>query len=348
MAASNQFTGFSLKHSECWLLRAAPQNWALIPRKLGCMEQRFVGTSGLRVSALTLGTMTWGKETDTETAGEQLRGFLNAGGTTLDTATSYVEGCSEAILGELIGDVVPRSDVVLISKAGVSHRNGKRMVDASRRAMLASLDASLARLGTDHLDLWLTHLWDENVPLEETLSAMDIAVTSGRVRYAGVSNYNGWQLARAATLAETAIVTNQVEYSLLSRGVEAEVLPAAEHVGAGVMCWAPLGRGVLTGKYRGQIPADSRGASESMSSYVGPFLLDRPSRITEALITAARGLGRKPIDVALSWVLEHQLVCTAAIGPRTTAQLKEILSSTLEPLPAPILKALNEVSKMRG
>lgn len=308
------------------------------------MEQRFVGTSGLRVSALALGTMAWGRETDAETAGEQLRAFVDAGGTTVDTAMSYVEGRSEAILGEMLGDVVPRSDVVLVSKAGITHRNGKRMVDTSRRAMLASLDSTLARLGTDHLDLWLAHIWDENVPLEETLSALDLAVSTGRVRYAGVSNYSGWQLARAATLSETALVANQVEYSLLARGVEDEVMPAAEHVGSGVLCWAPLGRGVLTGKYRGQIPADSRGASESMGAYVEPYLKGRPSRITEALITAAKGLGRAPLDVALSWVLEQDIVAGAVVGPRTTEQLEQILKCSLVPLPEQIATVLNEVS----
>jgi len=308
------------------------------------MQQRFVGTSGLRVSALALGTMTWGKETDEETAREQLRAFVEAGGTALDTAVSYVEGRSEAMLGAMIGDVVARSEVVLISKAGVTHRRGKRMVDTSRRAMLASLDASLARLGTDHLDLWLAHIWDENVPLEETLSALELAVTSGRVRYAGVSNYNGWQLARAATLSDAALVANQVEYSLLSRGVERELVPAAEHMGAGLLSWAPLGRGVLTGKYRGQVPADSRGASEDMGSYVEPYLKGRPARITEALVTAARGLGRQPLDVALSWLLAQPVVCGAVVGPRTVEQLAQILESTLEPLPEQIATVLDEVS----
>jgi aryl-alcohol dehydrogenase-like predicted oxidoreductase len=322
----------------------APQNAHWIPRKLALMEQRFVGTSGLRVSAVALGTMTWGKETDVETAKEQLCAFVDAGGTTVDTAVSYVEGRSEAILGELLGDVVPRNDVVLVSKAGISHRNGKRMVDTSRRAMLASLDASLARLGTDHLDLWLAHIWDENVPLEETLSALDLAVTTGRVRYAGVSNYNGWQLARAATLSDTALVANQVEYSLLSRDPERDVVPAAEHVGTGVICWGPLGRGVLTGKYRGKIPSDSRAASESMGSYVEPYLAGRPSRITDALATAAKGLGRTPLDVALSWVLDQHLVAGAVVGPRTTEQLLEILQSSLEPLPEQIATVLDEVS----
>ena len=305
-----------------------------------------MGTSGLRVSALALGTMTWGRESDEETARLLLRDFLDAGGTTLDTAVSYNEGRSEAILGDLIGDVVPRGDVVLTSKAGISHRNGKRMVDTSRRAMLAGLDASLARLGTDHLDLWLASIWDENVPLEETLGALEFAVGSGRVRYAGVSNYSGWQLARAATLCDTPLVVNQVEYSLLERGVEREVIPAAEHLGAGLMCWAPLGRGALTGKYRGGVPGDSRAADAAMGGYVQKYLEGRPARITDALVTAARGLNRTPLDVSLSWLLEHPDVATAVVGPRTQEQLKEILDSELTPLPEQIARVLNEVSRL--
>lgn len=305
-----------------------------------------MGTSGLRVSALTLGTMTWGDGTDTETARAQLRDFVDAGGTTVDTAVSYEEGRSEAILGELLGDVVPRSDVVLVSKAGVNHRNGKRMVDTSRRSMLSALDASLARLGTDHLDLWLVNVWDDNVPLEETLGALEFAVSSGRVRYAGVSNYNGWQLARAATLCEVPLVANQVEFSLLERDAEREVVPAAEHVGAGLMCWAPMGRGALTGKYRGQVPVDSRAASHSMASYVEKYLEGRPARITEALVTAAKGLGRTPLDVALSWLLDHHAVTTAVVGPRTQEQLQEILAAALAPLPEQIVTVLSEISRL--
>lgn len=304
-----------------------------------------MGTSGLRVSALALGTMQWGGQCDEVTAKEILSDYLDAGGTTVDTSACYMEGRSEGILGELLGHVVPRNNVVIVSKAGVSHQRGKRMVDTSRRSMLASLDASLARLGTDHLDLWLAEVWDENVPLEETLSALDLAVTTGRVRYAGVSNYSGWQLARAASLSDTALVANEVEYSLLSRGVEQEVIPAAEHVGSGLLCWAPLGRGVLTGKYRGRTPADSRAASDDMAGYVERYLKDRPSRITDALVTAAQGLGKTPLDIALSWLLDQELVAGAVVGPRNTEQLSEILSSTLEPLPEQILRALEEVSR---
>lgn len=308
------------------------------------MQQRFVGTSGLRVSSLALGTMAWGTETEPETARAQLMAFVDAGGTTVDTAVSYGEGRSEAILGSLVGDVVARSEVVLVSKAGVSHRRGRRMVDTSRRAMLSGLDSTLARLGTDHLDLWLANIWDENVPLDETLSALDLAVSTGRVRYAGVSNYNGWQLARAATLSDTALVANQVEYSLLDRSAEREVMPAAEHMGSGVVCWAPLGRGVLTGKYRSGIPADSRGASTTMGSYVEPYLREQATRIAEAVSTAAKGLGRQSLDVALSWLLAQPNVAGTVVGPRTVEQLEEILTATLEPLPEQISSALEEVS----
>ncbi|MDJ0356761.1 aldo/keto reductase [Paenarthrobacter sp. PH39-S1] len=308
------------------------------------MQQRYVGTSGLRVSAVALGTMSWGTDTDEETARDQLRAYTAAGGTTIDTSVTYGEGRSEAILGAMVGDVVARSEVVLVSKAGITRRNGKRMVDTSRRAMLTALDSSLARLSIDHLDLWLAHAWDDNVPLEETLSALDYAVTSGRVRYAGVSNYSGWQLARAATLSRTPLVANQVEYSLLQRGAEAEVTPAAEHLGIGLLCWAPLGRGALTGKYRGQIPADSRGANDALAGYVQPYLSGLPARVTEAVVTAAKGLDRQPLDVALSWLLSRPAVSGTVVGARTAGQLKQILDATLEPLPEQIEAVLDEIS----
>lgn len=312
------------------------------------MQQRFLGQSGLRVSALSLGTMSWGTVTDEEQCRELLRDYLGAGGTVLDTAMSYGEGSSEAILGELIGDLVARPEIVLVSKAGIERRKGQRMVDCSRRGLLAGLDASLGRLGTDYLDLWLAHTWDPHVPLEETLAALDYAVSSGRVRYAGVSNYAGWQLAKAAQLSAEPLVVNQVEYSLLNRSAEQEVIPAAEDAGIGIMCWGALGRGVLTGKYRGQIPSDSRGASERWSGYVEPYLSGKASRITEALITAAKGLDRGTGEVALSWLLDRPGVATAVVGPRNSTQLKTILASNLEPLPSQITEVLDEVSTGAG
>ncbi|MBQ1442690.1 MAG: aldo/keto reductase [Renibacterium sp.] len=307
------------------------------------MQQRFLGHSGLRVSTLSLGTMTWGTGTDEDQCRDLLGSYVAAGGTVVDTAVSYGEGRSEAIIGELLGDVAPRADLVLVSKAGIERRDGKRMVDCSRRGLLAGLDASLARLGTDYLDLWLAHTWDPHVPLAETMSALDHAVQSGRVRYAGISNYAGWQLAKAALSSGSTLVAEQVEYSLLNRAAEAEVVPAAEDAGIGLMAWGPLGRGVLTGKYRGQIPADSRGAGEQ-ASYVEPYLSGPGSRVAEALVTAAKGLDRAPLDVALSWLLDRPAMASAVIGPRTPAQLQSILSASLEPLPEQISAVLDEVS----
>ncbi|GAP60093.1 uncharacterized oxidoreductase YajO [Arthrobacter sp. Hiyo1] len=160
------------------------------------MQQRYVGNSGFRVSTLSLGTMSWAEETDEQDARELLHTFIAASGTMIDTAASYAGGRAEALLGSMLGDVVARSEVVLSTKAGVSTSDGRRSVDASRGSMLSALDASLARLGTDYVDIWFAHAWDGNVPLEETLSALDLALRSGRARYVGISNYNGWQTAK--------------------------------------------------------------------------------------------------------------------------------------------------------
>ncbi len=315
-----------------------------IPRKLAAMQQRYVGNSGLRVSALSLGTMSWASETDEQDATELLRTFVNAGGKHLDTAASYGDGRSEAMIGSLLGDVVSRTEVSISTKAGMTTSDGRRTVDTSRGAMLAGLDASLARLGTDYVDLWFAQAWDGNVPLEETLSALEFALKSGRARYAGVSNFNGWQTAKAAAVAGFPLVAAQAEYSLLHRKPEAELIPAVEDAGLGLMAWAPLGRGVLTGKYRGHIPADSRAAGVVLAPYVEPYLSQQPSRVVEAVAMAGKGLGRAPLDVSLSWLLSQHGVATAVVGPRTPVQLKEILDSQLTPLPPEISRALEDVS----
>ena len=194
------------------------------------------------VSRLGLGTMTWGRDTDEHEAADQLRAFVEAGGTLVDTAAGYADGDSESLVGALLGDVVGRDDVVLATKAGISRRDGERAVDMSRRALLDSLDASLQRLRTDHVDLFQVHTWSYLTELDETLAALDAAVTSGRTRYVGVSNYAGWQTARAAThqraravSGAAPIISTQVEYSLLERGIEREVVPAAAELGLGIL-----------------------------------------------------------------------------------------------------------------
>jgi aryl-alcohol dehydrogenase-like predicted oxidoreductase len=215
--------------------------------------------------------------------------------------------------------------------------------------MVRALDASLRRLGVDHVDLWQVHAWVEDTPLEETLSALDYAVTSGRAAYAGVSNYTGWQSAQAATWQRAVpgrarLASNQVEYSLLNRGVEAEVLPAASALGLGILAWSPLGRGVLTGKYRTGTPADSRGASPHFAGFVDSYLDARSARIVEAVARAAEGLGWSPLEVALTWVRDRPGISAAILGARTAAQLRGSLAVEGAALPAEIAAALDDVS----
>jgi aryl-alcohol dehydrogenase-like predicted oxidoreductase len=214
--------------------------------------------------------------------------------------------------------------------------------------MLAALDGSLSRLGVDAIDLWQVHLWDGDTPLEETLSALDAAVSSGRVRYAGISNFNGWQTAAAAVWQRARggapLVSSQMEYSLLERGVEREVVGAATAYGIGLLPWSPLGRGVLTGKYRDGAPAGSRGASPQFRGFVAPYLDERAGRIVQAVVTAAGGLGVSPTAVALAWVRDRPGVVAPVIGARTVDQLQESLAAERLTLPSEIRDALDDVS----
>lgn len=313
------------------------------------VRQRRLGTTGLYVSHLALGTMGWGRDTDQEDAANQLRTFLESGGNLVDTADVYVNGESERILGKLLATSTRRDEVVLATKAG-SRRGEERERDASRRHLLDALDASLERLGTDHVDLWQLHQWDPRTPLEETLAALDAAVASGRTRYVGISNYSGWQTARAATWqrawpGRAPICSTQVEYSLVQRGVEREVVPAALSLGIGLLPWSPLGRGVLTGKYQSGTPADSRGASKDYGRFIRPYLDERASRIVGAVLTAADGLGVSPLAVSLAWVRDRPGVVAPIVGARTAAQLKASLEADATVLPDEIRTALDDVSE---
>jgi len=313
------------------------------------VEQRHLGRSGLRVSRLALGTMTWGRGTDAEEAAAQLTAFVDAGGTLVDTADVYAEGAAERILGDLLREMVPRERVVLATKAVARRGDGPFGGGASRGSLLAALDGSLRRLGVDHVDLWQLHAWDPAVPLEETLAAVDSAVTSGRVRYVGVSNYAAWQLAAAASWQRAVpgrapLVSLQSEYSLLERAVEGEVLAAAVYQGIGLLPWAPLGRGVLTGKYRHGTPSDSRAASPQYAGYVEHHRTDRAARVVQAVVTAADGLGTSPLAVALAWVRDRPGVVAPIVGARDAAQLAGSLAAEELELPAAIRAALDDVS----
>lgn len=315
------------------------------------MEKRQLGKSGVVVSRLGLGTMTWGRDTDEHEAAEQLRAFLDLGGNFIDTAAIYGDGDAERVLGGLLQVMANREEIVLATKAGISIRNGERKIDNSRTSLIADLDRSLQRLGTDYVDLWQIHRWDPQTPLEETLSALDYAVMSGKARYVGLSNFAGWQLARSATLQnplfnKVPIISIQSEYSLLNRQVEDEVLPAARALEIGFLAWSPLGRGVLTGKYRNGLPSDSRGASPHFANFIKPYLEGRSTRIVEAVMVAADGLGLSPLEVALAWVRDNAGVTSSIVGARTGAQLRGILTSESVILPAPVREALDEVSAL--
>ncbi|MGH8791390.1 MAG: aldo/keto reductase [Stackebrandtia sp.] len=314
------------------------------------MEQRPLGLSGLEVSRLGLGTMTWGAggDFDAEDAAAQLTAFVDAGGTLVDTADVYGQGAAETMLGELLGKVVPRRDVLVATKAGVC-ADGPRRRNTSRGHLLRSLDASLARLGVDHVDLWQLHVHDPDTPMEETLATLDYAVSSGRVRYVGVSNHTGWQTARAAAWqrawpGRTPLAASQMEYSLVQRGIEREVLPACLAMDVGLLAWAPLGRGVLTGKYRFGRPSDSRASSPQWGRFVSAYLDDRCAGVVEAVATAADGLGVTSLDVALTWVRDQPGVAAAIVGARNAAQLNASLNAESLYLPPEIRLALADVS----
>jgi aryl-alcohol dehydrogenase-like predicted oxidoreductase len=291
--------------------------------------------------------MLWGNAVDRHEAGDHLRAFVDAGGNLVDTAYGYGGGDAETILGGLLDGAVPRDDLVICTKAGISRAGGERRVDVSRRGLMAQLETSLRRLGTDHVDLWLVHTWSDDVPLSETLSALEWAATSGRARYVGVSYFSGWQSARAFSLLESAripLVANEIEYSLVCRGPEQEVGPAATALGFGLLPWSPLGRGVLTGKYRNGIPSGSRAASDDFPGFAERFLGEHTSGVADAVAMAARGLGVKPGEVALAWERDRPGVAAPIVGARTAAQLRSSLASLELELPDEIVAALDDVS----
>jgi aryl-alcohol dehydrogenase-like predicted oxidoreductase len=312
------------------------------------METRQVGLSGLHVSRLGLGTLTWGRDTTAEQAAALLAMFCEAGGTLIDTAAAYGAGDAERLLGRLLAELGRRDEMVIATKAGFVVRDGARVVDTSRRTLLRDLEGSLRRLGTDHVDIWQLHAWGA-APLEESLSAVDHAVSSGMARYAGISNFVGWQTAQAATWqrafpGRSPLCSAQVEYSLLARRAEMEVLPAVRAFGLGFFPWSPLGRGVLTGQYRQGTPRGSRAATDHFAWFVEPYLEPRSRGVVEAVARAAEGLDLTPLQVALLWVRDAPSVTAPLLGARTTAQLAPALATEDQRLPNEIVSALDDVS----
>ncbi|MGW5311261.1 aldo/keto reductase [Nocardia thailandica] len=319
------------------------------------MEQRTVGRSGLRVSRFGLATHTWGTHTDAEEAAVQLAAFTEAGGTLIDTCPTYGDGAAQRILAELLGDLVSRDDLVLSGSAGLVPQRPstgpglpapaapRAVPDTSRRTLLRQLDRTLLELGTDHLDIWSVAAWDARTPVEELSETLADAVRAGKTRYAGVRGHSAWQLASLAAVAP--VTAAQTPYSLLTRGAERDVIPAAAHHGVGIIASAPLAGGVLTGKYRDGVPADSRGADEATAAEIRRRLgEEKATRVVEALVTAADGLGTSPLAVALAWIRDRPGVASMIVGARDIGQLTGVLAAETLEVPRAIAAALDDVS----
>ena len=318
------------------------------------MQQRAVGATGLTVSRLGLGTMTWGRDTDEHEARDQLIAFAEAGGTLVDTAAGYGDGASEELIGSLIGDVVARDEIVLATKAGISRRSGAaRDLRLARPPADRPSTARCERLGVDHVDLWQVHTWVDDAPLEETLTALDLAVASGRASYVGISNYSGWQTAQAATWqravpGRATLASTQVEYSLLNRDIEHEVVPAADALGLGILPWSPLGRGRADRQvpHRHPVRLARRVAALRRASSSAYLDAARPGGRRGASPRPPRASAGRRLEVALAWVRDRpgrdRPDRRRPHGRRSCCGLLGVEELTL---PAEIVAALDDVSE---
>ena len=298
------------------------------------MEYTRLGNTGLMVSELCLGCMTFGKEADEETSRELVGRFLEAGGNFLDTADVYSDGVSEEITGRALEGV--RDDIVLATKVRFPMGEGPNDVGLSRKHIMQGCEDSLGRLGTDYIDLYQVHCWDGATPLEETLSALTDLVRSGKVRYIGVSNFTGWQLMKSQSVSEAEgfekFVSLQPQYSLVERNIEREILPVCVEEGLGVIPWSPLGGGFLSGKYRRgeEPPEDSRiaGAEESMEEYWDRRATERNWATLDVVGRISEETGNSYAQISLNWLLRQEAVTAPIIGARTPEQLEDNLGAT--------------------
>ena len=320
------------------------------------MEHRRLGRSGLRVSAITMGTMTFGGRgafanvgsTGVEEARRQVEICLEAGVTLFDTADIYSDGVSEEITGEVLRGC--RDDVLIATKARMVTGPGPNEGGASRHHLIASCERSLRRLRTDHIDLYQIHEWDGQTPLEETLEALDTLVRSGKVRYVGASNYAGWQLMKALAVADRSgyqrFVSQQIHYTLQAREAEHELVPLGLDQEVGILVWSPLAGGLLSGKYRrGQQPPEG---SRHLTEWSEPPVHDEGKLydVVDVLVEVAREHGVSPAQVALAWLLERPGVTSVVVGARTEEQLRDNLAAAQLRLSAADHRRLEEVSRI--
>ncbi|MGW5191199.1 aldo/keto reductase [Kribbella sp. NPDC004138] len=294
------------------------------------MEYRTLGTSGAVVSTYALGTMTFGNETDEAGAHAQLDRYVEAGGNFVDTADVYNAGVSEEIIGRWLAN--KSGDVVLATKGRFPTGDGPNDVGTSRRHLRQALEASLRRLGVDHVDLYQLHAWDPITPLDETLSFLEDAVRAGKISYGGLSNFTGWQLQKACDLIAhrgwSRLVTLQPQYNLLVREIEWEIVPAAQENGLGLLPWSPLGGGWLTGKYSfDEEPAGATRLGENPDRGVESwYRRSRNQRVRDVVDAVREIAGKRGISmaqVALAWLVDRPAVTSVILGARTLDQFDD-------------------------
>jgi aryl-alcohol dehydrogenase-like predicted oxidoreductase len=315
-----------------------------------------LGRSGLRVSPLCLGTMTfgteWGWGSDESTAGQILDAYLAAGGNFLDTADLYTVGKSEEICGRLIKDRGLRDRIVLATKYTFNADPANPNAGGNgRKNMYRALEGSLRRLQTDYIDLYWMHIWDGITPVEEVMAGLNDLVRSGKVRYIGFSDVPAWYAARAQTLAQFAhsepVIALQLEYSLVERNIEREHVGAARELGMGICPWSPLASGFLAGKYkRGEKGEGRLQIVKDAGNPTFDKFSDHNWRILDVLLAAAKEIGRPPAEVALNWVATQPGVSSTIIGATKMSQLESNLHALDFEIPAEIRARLDEGSKL--
>ncbi|MET1004184.1 MAG: aldo/keto reductase, partial [Propionibacteriaceae bacterium] len=294
------------------------------------MEQRFLGRTGLQVSELCLGTMSFGAGTTEAEAHRILDAFVDAGGTFIDTANAYHEGASEEIVGRWLR-TQDRDNLVIATKVYGEARPGEPTRGTGRKHVLAEIEASLRRLQTDFIDLYQAHVFDDATPFEETLSTFDSLVAAGKTRFIGASNYTGWQLQKSIDLSGRhgwePFFSLQPLYNLLDRDAELELLPICRNEGAGVLVWSPLAGGWLSGRYRRDLDGPPPGARVSPDEF-SERSTERTWRVVDAIGRVAVEVGRTPAQVSLNWILQQPGITAPILGARTRDQLTDSLGAT--------------------
>ncbi|RIV19654.1 aldo/keto reductase [Alicyclobacillaceae bacterium I2511] len=319
------------------------------------MKYRMLGRTGLKVSELCFGAMTFGREASEADSHHMLDQFIEAGGNFIDTADVYTQGVSEEIVGHWLNKK-RRSDVVIATKVRFAMGEGLNDVGLTRKHIMDGVQASLHRLNTDYIDLYQVHAWDPQTPIEETLSTLNDLVRKGWVRYIGVSNFRAWQLQKAIYTSRMqgweVMASLQPQYNLLCRATEFELLPLAEHEGLAVLPWSPLRGGWLSGKFQrgmNQPPANTRieeaekqGWGESWSQYNH----ESTWKVLDALFEVAKQIEKSPAQVALNWLLSHKAVTAPIIGARNMEQLESNLGASGWSLTPNQVAQLNEASHL--